>query len=107
MATVEILRHEGLDIPVVLVSGALGETRAVECIKQGAADYVLKDQLLRLPEAVRRAVPEKKLTPEHRDSLEEVAPSNPGLEQFAYLASHDFQETLRIVAPLTQILAHG
>jgi CheY-like chemotaxis protein len=83
MATVEILRREGLDIPVVLVSGALGETRAVECIKQGAADYVLKDHLLRLPEAVRRAVREKKLREEHRRSLEELARSNRDLEQFA------------------------
>lgn len=40
--TVQMLRREGLDIPVILVSGSLGEVKAVECIKQGAADYVLK-----------------------------------------------------------------
>jgi CheY-like chemotaxis protein len=42
MESVEVLRREGLDIPVILVSGALGELTAVECIEQGAADYVLE-----------------------------------------------------------------
>jgi len=50
------LRRQGVDIPFVVVTGALGEERAVECIKQGATDYVLKDQLARLPFAVRRAL---------------------------------------------------
>ena len=49
MESVAVLRREQLDIPVILVSGALGELTAVECIKQGAADYVLKDHLARLP----------------------------------------------------------
>ncbi len=35
---------------MILVSGALGDVTAVECIKQGATDYVLKDGLARLPE---------------------------------------------------------
>ncbi len=50
----EILRHEGLDIPLILVSGALGEVTAVECIKQGVTDYVLKDSLARLSVALAR-----------------------------------------------------
>src|SRR5271169_3472668 len=36
MEAVEILRRENLDVPVILVSGALGEVNAVECLKQGA-----------------------------------------------------------------------
>src|SRR5206468_1288763 len=40
-----ILRSEGLDIPLILVTGSLGEEKAVECIKQGATDYVLKVSL--------------------------------------------------------------
>lgn len=59
-----LLREHGKDIPFVLVSGTLGEDTAVECIKEGASDYVLKDRLTRLPLAVRRALEEKKLRDE-------------------------------------------
>src|SRR5208283_3645721 len=61
MDALDVLRREGLDIPLILVSGALGDVTAVECIKRGATDYVLKDGLARLPEAVRRALQEKSL----------------------------------------------
>ena len=42
--------------PVIIVSGTMGEEAAVESLKRGATDYVLKDQLARLPAAVKRAI---------------------------------------------------
>lgn len=56
-----IIQKQGLNLPLVLVTSALGEEKAVECIKLGVSDYVLKDHLLRLPMAVRRAFDRKSL----------------------------------------------
>jgi len=51
----ELVKSEGVDTPFILVTGSLGDELAVECLKRGVADYVLKDRLARLPVAVRRA----------------------------------------------------
>jgi len=51
-----IAREKKPDVPCILVSGTLGEEQAVECLKAGATDYVLKQRLARLGTAVRRAL---------------------------------------------------
>src|ERR1035437_6550161 len=43
-------------IPFIVVTGAVGEEEAVELLKQGAMDYVLKDRLVKLPQAIERAL---------------------------------------------------
>ncbi|HVA95014.1 MAG TPA: response regulator [Candidatus Dormibacteraeota bacterium] len=55
------MRHAGRDAPFILVAGALGEETAIECIRRGVTDFVLKDHLARLPIVVARALEEKSL----------------------------------------------
>ncbi len=55
------MREARRDVPFILVTEPLGEEVAVECIKQGVTDYVLKDHLARLPVVVARALEEKAL----------------------------------------------
>ncbi len=54
LAALKMLRETGLDLPFILVSGTVGEDVAVEAMKRGADDYVLKSNLARLPLAVER-----------------------------------------------------
>jgi DNA-binding NtrC family response regulator len=58
MAALEIARELRPEVPVVLISGVIGEELAIETLKLGATDYVLKQQLDRLVPVVLRAVRE-------------------------------------------------
>ncbi|MGB0128409.1 MAG: PAS domain S-box protein, partial [Rhodocyclaceae bacterium] len=50
------IRARDADLPVILVSGTIGETTAVELLHLGLADFILKDNLTRLPSAIHRAI---------------------------------------------------
>ncbi len=64
MDALSALRLLGKDLPFILVTGSLGEEQAVDCIKLGATDFVLKERMVRLPVAVRRALAETALRAE-------------------------------------------
>ncbi len=57
-AALAILKEKGLDLPFIIVSGTIGEEHAVEAMRTGAHDYVLKDKLGRLAPAVERELRE-------------------------------------------------
>jgi len=57
----KIMQEMGLDIPFVIVSGAIGEDLAVAAVRLGAMDYVLKDRLARLGTAVKNAIEQGEL----------------------------------------------
>jgi PAS domain S-box-containing protein len=69
------LRTSGRDTPVILVTGTLGDERAIECIKAGVSDYVLKQNLERLPPAIHRALEEYQLRQSRDRAQRELAES--------------------------------
>ena len=60
--------HSG--IPVIMVTGAIGEEMAVELLTAGARDYILKDRMARLPAAVRRVLEEQQVVQRRREAEE-------------------------------------
>jgi diguanylate cyclase (GGDEF)-like protein len=79
------LKQRGLDLPFIIVLGAIGEDVAVAAMKSGAHDYVMKDKLTRLAAAIERELQEAKF---RREDLR-------ALQRLKYLAQYD---------PLTDLL---
>jgi two-component system sensor histidine kinase UhpB len=77
-----LLQATGLDIPFLLMSGAIGEAAAVEAMRSGAEDYVPKDNPVRLVPAIRRGLEAAAARRERRsaqDALSAVAANLPGM----------------------------
>lgn len=69
LRALHILKSRELDIPFIIVTGAVGEEVVAECMRQGATDYLLKDRLGRLGSAVERALQEKHLNDEKQRAV--------------------------------------
>ncbi|MCX7683483.1 MAG: GAF domain-containing protein, partial [Anaerolineae bacterium] len=66
LTALRLLKEYELDIPFIVVTGSVGEEAAVECMRAGAADYLLKDRLTRLGVAVENALENQRLREEKR-----------------------------------------
>ncbi|MGB6267315.1 MAG: response regulator [Candidatus Acidiferrales bacterium] len=71
----EEIHVRALNVPLILLTGTLGDDRAVECIKMGVTDYVLKEHIARLPTAIRRADDERSLRGAEARALEALRES--------------------------------
>lgn len=70
LSALKLLQEQGLDTPFLVVTGSYEEL-GIACVRQGAADYVVKDKMDRLGEAVKRALGEKQLR-EEKHRVEQV-----------------------------------
>jgi signal transduction histidine kinase len=113
LEALRLVRDSGLDAPFILISGTVGEETAVESMRAGAADYLLKDNLTRLGPAVRRELREaehrrqRRLAVEHQRRLEAQLSQAQKLEALGTLASsisHDFNNILAGIAGYAEMV---
>jgi signal transduction histidine kinase len=117
MRALRLLQIRQLDIPFIVITGSISEEVAVDCIKQGATDYLLKDRLRRLGAAVMQALDERRLRIEKRQAEAELIKSELRRlelekekefvelrERFISLVSHEFRSPLAVMYSSTQLL---
>jgi two-component system, cell cycle sensor histidine kinase and response regulator CckA len=106
LSALSILKGRYPDVPFILVSGAIGEELAVAAMREGAADYLLKDRLSRLPTAVRAALDQAALRRENQ-LLEQRLLRAARLESLGRLSAgiaHDLNNILLPIMLAEQLL---
>jgi len=103
LRALELLKKSGLEIPFIIVSGTIGEDLAVQTIKRGATDYLLKDRLTRLGPAVHRALEQGRVCRERqqaqdalRDSEEKFRQLTESINEVSWMTSADLSTVLHI-----------
>ncbi len=129
LAALEISKEKCPDLPFIFVTGKMGEELAIDTLKSGATDYVLKHRLSRLAPSVRRAIAEvgerlkrrraEKELRKHQEHLEQLVEERTAelrrvnrqleaaykdMESFSYSASHDLRSPLITIEGFARIL---
>lgn len=106
----KLCRNRGLHIPFILVTGAVSEEFAVNSLKQGADNYVLKSNLARLPSAINNALKQREdeeAKSKAKEALllqnEELKKINKELDSFVYSVSHNLKAPLMSVLGLINL----
>lgn len=113
----KIFHQSGLDIPFILVTGTVSDEFAVNCLKLGADDYILKSNLSRLPTAItnsldkhlaeqKKKIADQEVYSQNRKlihSNQELTKINAELDSFVYSISHNIRAPLASVLGLINI----
>src|ERR1700676_4208497 len=106
LSAIAAVRAGWPDLPVILVSGSLGEERAVDSLKSGATDYVLKEHLFRLAPAIRRAMVEVDERAERRRLQAHFieAQKMDVIGQLVSGVAHDFNNILAVIIGYSDLI---
>lgn len=79
------------NVAFILVTGALSEQLAIDCVNEGIDDFIMKSSFRRLPSAFIRAIEKKKAEAQRTKMTNDLIQRNKDLEQFAYIVSHNLR----------------
>jgi signal transduction histidine kinase len=106
-----IYKESKLNVPFILVTGSVSEEFAVTCLMQGADDYILKSNLLRLPRAIENALLRREQGRRQKESdamlrsqYDALVKANQELDNFVYSLSHSIRSPLASIMGLVNLV---
>ena len=109
-----LLKETGLDIPLIVISGTVGEDVAVETMVAGANDYLMKDNLTRLLPTIEREIEEAKNRRQRREAegelrkaKEAAEAANLAKDRFLSHVSHELRSPLTVIHQYVTLILDG
>ncbi|MEN6431783.1 MAG: response regulator [Smithella sp.] len=101
-SAITLLKEVKIDIPIIIASGTIGENEAIDCMRLGAQDYIMKENLSRLCPAIAREIQDVKVRAEQRRTEEKLRQEGQLFRTFTaqdsdliILINKDFQITFK------------